>query len=160
LQLFARIYAYAPAKASQLLSALANEDIEIGVEVRQQARENGSIPDGSIIQRSFKILLESKVGTEPHIQQLLQHSEGFTTESQQILLLLTRPRYEGLEKEVQARLLAEGKIVVFRIITYEQIYAKFDDLFQEYEYVMRELVDDYQAYCREENLVDQSRYIM
>src|SRR5690606_16779618 len=89
LQLFARIYAYAPAKASQLLSALTNEDIEIGVEIRQQARENGSIPDGSIIQRSFKILLESKVGTEPHIGQLLQHAEGFKEESQQILLLLT-----------------------------------------------------------------------
>src|SRR5680860_1641323 len=134
LQLFARIYAYAPTKASQLLSALTNEDIEIGVEITQQARGEGSVPDGSIIQRSFKVLLESKAGTEPKIVQLLQHARGFGSEAQQVLLLLTRGRYEALEREVQARLVADGKTVVFRNITYEHIYAELDGLFQDYEY--------------------------
>lgn len=104
--------------------------------------KNGSIPDGSIIQRSFKILLESKVGTEPHLEQILQHAEGFNEESQQILLLLTRHKYDAFERDVQARLLADGKTIVFRIITYEQIYTEVDGLFQDYEYAMRELVED------------------
>lgn len=50
--------------------------------------------------------------------------------------------------------------MVFRNITYEQIYAEVNGLFQEFDYEMRELVDDYHAYCREENLVDQPRYIL
>lgn len=90
LQLFSRIYAYAPTRAPQLLSALTNEDIEIGIEITQQARERGSVPDGSTIQQSFKILTESKVVSEPDARQLLQHAEAFGQEAQQNLLLLTR----------------------------------------------------------------------
>lgn len=160
LQLITRIYAYAPAKASQLLSALVNEEIEIGIEITQQSKGKDSIPDGSIIQRSFKILIESKVGTDPQLGQLMAHAEGFKGEAQQVLLLLTRQRHDALEREVQAGLVEAGKPVVFRNITYEQIYKEVDELFQPYEYEMRELIEDYQAYCREENLVDQSQHIL
>ena len=61
LQLLARIYNYSALKASQLLSELTCESIEIGIGINQQERGKESVPDGSIIQKSFKILIESKV---------------------------------------------------------------------------------------------------
>ena len=38
LLLFARIYNYSPVQASKLLTDLADEPIEIGMEIRQQVR--------------------------------------------------------------------------------------------------------------------------
>lgn len=63
LQLFTRIYAYAPQKAAEFINRLIDADIpvEIGLEIRQQERADDSVPDGQIIQRSFKILIETKV---------------------------------------------------------------------------------------------------
>ena len=60
LHLLERIYSYSPEKASQLLTELTGEPIEIGVEITQQNRDQQAIPDGQIRQRSFKILIETK----------------------------------------------------------------------------------------------------
>jgi hypothetical protein len=61
LQLIARIYNYSNGQASKLLTDIIGEPVEIGIEVNQQERATDSVPDGSIIQRSFKVLIESKV---------------------------------------------------------------------------------------------------
>lgn len=93
LQLFARIYGNSPARLSQFLSALLDDqDIELGVEIRQQQKSPKSVPDGAITQRSFKLLLEAKVNALEDVNQLLCHAESFQGEEQQILLLLTKKR--------------------------------------------------------------------
>jgi hypothetical protein len=51
LQLLARIYANSTTQASQLLTELTGELIEIGIEINQQERAESSVPDGAIIQR-------------------------------------------------------------------------------------------------------------
>lgn len=55
LLLIARIYDASPAKASEFLSAVTGNPIEIGMEISQQNKNAPkSIPDGALIQRSFK----------------------------------------------------------------------------------------------------------
>lgn len=61
LQLLARIYDYSATAASRLLTDITGQAIDIGIEIAQQERVGNAIPDGAIIQRSFKILIESKV---------------------------------------------------------------------------------------------------
>ena len=65
LQLLGRIYSYSPLKASQFLTDPTGESIEIGIEINQQVRGGRAVPDGQVIQRSFKVLIEAKVDTPP-----------------------------------------------------------------------------------------------
>src|SRR6266508_6687463 len=102
LQLLARVYAYSTTQASQLLTELTGEPIEIGIEINQQERGQGSVPDGAIIQRSFKILIESKIDSPIDIDQLLRHTDSFSGEDQKVLLLLTREPIGTAEDDIKS----------------------------------------------------------
>jgi len=162
LQLIARIYEYSNAQASRLLSELTGEAVEIGFEINQQERANESVPDGAIIQRSFKILIESKVDSGIDEDQLLRHAKTFSNESQKILLLLSvQKMIPGHERELANQIsTANGTGIIFRNVTYEEICNSIRDLFREYEYEMKTLVEDYIEYCNDTGLFDQSRHLM
>lgn len=160
LQLFARIYSYSPSRASKFLTELTGESIEIGVEINQQEPGEGSVPDGVIIQRSFKVLLESKVDSAPDEEQLIRHLDSFSGESQKVLLLLTRTGLGVEEDAIRQRVVRNRPDVIFKNVTYEGIFNVASRLFQEYETEMRSLVDDYFEYCNDVGLFDQSRYLM
>jgi hypothetical protein len=161
LQLLARIYDYSPSQAAKLLTELTGHSIEIGIEITQQERGSASVPDGSIIQRSFKVLLEAKVDSGVDTEQLLNHADHFASESQRILLLLTKHPVGAKKKaEIAARILAEHPGVIFRSITYEDICKAISGLFEEYEQEICPLVNDYVEYCNDTDLFDQSPYLM
>lgn len=159
LQLIARIYEHSPNKASQFISELTGESIEIGIEINQQVRGNGSVPDGLILQRSFKILIESKVNSPVIEDQLLRHSDNFSDEEQKVLLLLTIGPISDEERIKQA-IANRHPDVVFKNITYETICKTIQPLFREFEYELRALADDYEEYCNETGLFDQSKHLM
>ena len=144
-----------------MLTDITNEAIEIGIEITQQERKQDSVPDGAIIQRSFKILIESKIDSPVNEDQLLRHAASFSGESQQILLLLTRQKIEeDHERQISD---AIGKLypsVEFRNVTYKAICLALGGLFADYENEMKSLAQDYIEYCNDANLFDQSRYLM
>lgn len=157
LQLLGRIYNYSPLKASQFLTELTGEPIEIGIEINQQERGRESAPDGQVIQRSFKLLIEAKVDTGPDTDQLIRHSKTFSGEYQKILLLLTKEPLEASKKdEIKGRVPG----IIFNSITYEDICKTAKELFKEHEEEMRDLVDDYVEYCNDTELFDQSKQLM
>lgn len=161
LQLIARIYDYSTSQASRLLSDLTGEQIEIGIDINQQEHGKSSVPDGAILQRSFKILIEAKVDAKVDVGQLISHSGSFTSESQKVLLLLTVQGI-GLEVEnnIRSQIREQVSNVIFKNITYEQICNSVRPLFKEHEYNMRSLVEDYIEYCNDAGLTDQSQYLM
>ena len=161
LQLFARIYSYSTTQASKLLTELTGEPIEIGVEINQQGRAQESVPDGAIVQRSFKILVESKVDSPVREDQLIRHAAGFANEAQKILLLLTREKLASeQERAISKKIAARHAGVIFKSVSYEDICNAVGALFRDYEFDMRALIDDYIEYCNDANLSDQSKYLM
>jgi len=160
LQLLARIYDYSRSLASQLLTELTGEAVDIGIEVNQQQRGQGSVPDGTILQKSFKILIESKKDSPVDETQLLRHSDNFGSEEQKILLLLTKSRIGADEARLREKILSRNPGVTFANATYEGICRAAKPLFREHEYEMSDLVADYEEYCNEEGLFDQSKYLM
>lgn len=160
LQLLARVYAYSTTQASQLLTELTGESIEIGIGINQQERGQGSVPDGAIIQRSFKVLIESKVDSATDTDQLLRHADSFSGEDQKVLLLLTREPIGEAGDDIKKQVSTRHPNVIFKNVTYEEICRAATSLFREYEYEMRALVDDYVEYCNDAGLFDQSRYLM
>lgn len=161
LQLLARIYDYSTSQASRLLSELTGQSIEIGIEITQQERGGISIPDGKVIQRSFKVLLESKVDSPLDTDQLIRHASSFAEESQKILLLLTREPLERRQQEdIASKIQQAHPGVIFRSITYEDICHAVTGLFQEYERDIRSIVDDYVEYCNDADLYNQAPNLM
>jgi len=161
LQLLARIYNYSPAQASKFLSDIVGHSVEIGIEIYQQERASESVPDGTIIQRSFKVLVESKVDSGVNEDQLLRHTKEFTGEAQKILLLLTVQKLDlSVERSIAAKITNEHPGVLFKNVTYESICSAVQGLFQPYENEMKSLVDDYVEYCNDTGLFDQSQYLM
>lgn len=161
LQLIARIYKYSPEQASKLLTELTEAEVEIGLEIRQQERAGNAIPDGTLIQRSFKILIEAKVDAQVDHNQLLRHCQTFTDEAQQVLLLLTKQRVDGnsLNKLV-AEITKLHPRVIFRNITYEDICKACEGLFERHEFEMLAIVEDFSEYCNDVGLFDRSKYLM
>lgn len=161
LQLIARIYNYSNSQASKLLTDIIGDPIEIGIEINQQERAIDSIPDGTIIQRSFKILIESKVSSGINEDQLLRHVKTFSNEAQKILLLLTVQKIEpDIEKRLTDTIAKEHSGVIFRNVTFEDICKSIRDLFRDYESEMQSLMEDYVEYCNEKDLFDQSHNLM
>ena len=160
LLLLARIYEYSPERASILLSDLTGEAIQIGIEVSQQQRARTSVPDGAIIQRSFKILIEAKVEAGSNLEQLKRHADAFDNESQKVLLLLTRQHEQQLAQEFASSLKTTRPEVIFKNLTYEEICKAVQSLFREHETGMLALVEDYIEYCNDANLFDQTKYLM
>ncbi len=161
LQLFSRINSYSTAQASKLLTEITGEPIEIGVEINQQKHERESVPDGAIIQRSFKILIESKVDSSIDPDQLEKHTAGFGNEKTKILLLLTKEKIDNQqEKAISKKVTAVDAGVIFKNVSYEEICTAIEGIFKDYEFEMRALVQDYIEYCNDEGLSDQSKHLM
>lgn len=161
LQLFARIYEYSATAASSLLSDITGEPIEIGIEVQQQKAGINSVPDGAILQRSFKILLESKVEAGFDIQQLMKHAQTFERESQKLLLLLTKQPLKKSDLENAKQQIGQvSQEIVFKNVTYEDICNSLKGRFKEHESTMAALVEDYIEYCNDTGLFDQSKFLM
>ncbi len=163
LQLLARIYDYSTVRASRLLTNITGEPIEIGIEINQQEKSQNSVPDGAIIQRSFKILIESKVDSPVDTAQLLRHASGFSNEAHQVLLLLTRQKIDKLqERQISKSIESKYASVIFRNVTFRDICdaIRNHNLFEAYESEMQALVEDYIEYCNDAELFDQSGYLM
>lgn len=162
LQLLERIYAHSPQKAAAFLNELIGEagEIDIGLGIQQQQRGPGSVPDGTIIQRSFKIVIETKVDSPVNVDQLVRHASNFAGEEQKILLLLTKHRLGVLEASICQDLAQAARDVIFASVTFEDVIAAAKGLFQPYEYEMSNLVGDYEEYCWDAGLVDRSRFVM
>ncbi|MDE2998528.1 MAG: hypothetical protein OXU79_05540 [Gemmatimonadota bacterium] len=161
LQLLARIYQDSASRASSFLTDITGEPVEIGIEISQQKPGPQSTPDGRIVQRSFEILIESKIDLEFDGKQLLHHAEGFQGESQQILLLLTKQHIDAKDKQrISETIGKKYPNVVFCNATFETICTALGELFADHENEMQALSDDYIDYCNDAGLVDQSRYLM
>ena len=160
LQLFGRIYDYSARAASRLLSELTGQAVYIGIEITQQNRSNTSVPDGIIIQSSFKIAIEAKVDAPINFDQLKRHAASFGTEALRILLLLTKAPLAKNEKAELVKIQEEFPGVIIQSITYENICDSIKHLFKPYEETIIELAEDYIEYCNDTGLFDQSRELM
>jgi hypothetical protein len=162
LQLLHRIYEYSIDKLNLFLCDLLElEEFGVGIEINQQQRGKGSVPDGIVLQRSFKLILESKVSSPVDVAQLVAHGEGFNDEKLKVLVLLTiHPIQKALHNEITERIGKKFPSVIFRSITYGKISEELKGRFEEFEDRIYSIVEDYRAYCRDEELISEAEYLM
>jgi hypothetical protein len=156
LLLLSRIADHSPTVASQLLSELTGEAISIGIETTQQRRGKGSVPDGEILQRSFKVVIEAKVDAAVDTTQLVRHVGSFTNESQKVLLLITKQPLGASDATIRTALHQIDRSVVFKSVTYETVCEEIKNLFKEHEASINAVIEDYIEYCNDMHLFNQA----
>ncbi len=155
--MFAQLYRDHPELLERLLEGLTDGvNIDIGIDMQQQTGAPSSVPDGSLQQSSFKVVIETKTSKELSVDQLRRHVEAFDGEEQRILLLLT-PESDDADVHTASSLIEEENgDIIFAAVTFSDIVGLLigdDGLISSHDQELYELVDDYQNFCSEENLL-------
>lgn len=145
-----------------LREVVSNEDVVVGAQLTEQEDSAGkTIADGVIRQRSFHIVLETKLFPSFNATQLTGHLSAFdsSTAELEVLLLLApqEPAHLSEAREVvQAYNRKRNKSVQLAQTTFAQIVDKCRDAIPEHERVMVEMLDDYEDFCDSESLLSKS----
>lgn len=164
LLLLTRLNEISREKFQAVLTELVKEEIEVGVSIIQQARREGegSVPDGLIRQRSFQIVIETKLGDEFPENQLLSHLSSFGNAEKNFLIALGKgmPSEQLLEKVRRAANDAGGKKIQVIGTNFAALIEIVESVIDEHEWEMRRLLEDYQQFCDDEGLLPNDEYLM
>ncbi|MBE7557042.1 MAG: hypothetical protein HS126_38880 [Anaerolineales bacterium] len=167
LLLFSRLYSYSPFRLQAFLNEILQDvSIDVGVSFKQQIKaQKDSIPDGLLIQQSFKVVVETKLYSNYDPDQLRRHLQAFSSEETQVLLLLnpSEPSPE-FKTEVKAFVRDFNKSkntnIVFVCTTFAQVIESYKGVLAEHDYEMIELLEDYRNFCTETGLLPRVKYTM
>lgn len=167
LLLLSRLYAHDPSYLEAFLNDLVEtqEPIEVGPTFTQQVSSGGGIPDGSIDQASFKLVVETKTQTGAKLDQLKQHLKAFSGEETKVLILLTPTEQDekfkdALREKVKEFNLKEenrGREVVEVCTTFDHVIRSFGGSLADHDHEMRALLEDYEDFCSCEGLLQRTR---
>ena len=157
--LLSRLYSYSPNKFFRFLqSEFFPDSFEPEIEFILQEKSENSIPDATITQGGFKIVVETKLSDWFYSDQLIRHLQAFTDEKCKVMITLApEPMAEDKLSKFQA-ILKEyntGKsIPVIHInTTFENLANAINKVIDDHDYEMQAVLDDYLDYCYNDNLI-------
>lgn len=159
LLLLSRLYQESSNKFKGFLNDLLDDnDLEAGIQFYQQQRGKGSIPDGSLSQVSFKVVIETKLHKHFSLQQLTEHLNSFQKEQHQVLLSLSPKQPDNslktqIEKAVNDFNHQKNTSIKYVPTTFQEIVSKFNNCLEAHDYELIEIIDDYEAYCIHDKLI-------
>jgi len=166
LLLFSRLYNESPFKFKLFLNELAEElYLDVGVNFSQQEKAINSVPDGFISQESFKIAIETKLTDEFLVTQLVNHLNSFENETTKILLALgprtiNSEQSKKVSREVKKFNTSNNTKVVFISTTFKKIVTVFKDVIENYDFELNNIIDDFEDFCINSNLIRKDEYRM
>jgi hypothetical protein len=138
---------------------ISPDDLVIGARLtEQESATSGRIADGVIRQRSFHIVLETKLHANFNVEQLQGHLAAFDSsqEGLQVLLLLGTGKPANLSaarQAVAAYNTQHKKSVHLAWITFADVVKTCRDVLPEHDFMMLEMLDDYENFCMEKGLI-------
>ena len=162
LLLFSRLYNNSTDKFKRLINAILEEsglELDTTVIFKQQEKGKGSIPDAVIEQESFKVVIETKLYGQQNIEQIEKHFNIYSHEDKQVFLWVNKePISEAYRQEIIESINAfntnKGTTITFSATTFRDICRCLKDIILEYDIQMKELIDDFEAFCSESGLID------
>lgn len=161
--MLSRLYNYNADKFFSMLNDLIlqqDESPELLFEL--QVSGDGSVPDAVISQKSFKIVVETKLYGQFDKMQLVNHLKQFGTEDIKVLLTLDpKPMKEKLMAEMAQEIKQyneEHHAQIFSPInhvnlTFEKLIAAMEDIVEERDVEMIPILEDFKDYCMQEKLI-------
>lgn len=158
--LISRLYMYSPNKFFQFLREQFFGDIEFEPEISIILQEKGekSIPDATIIQPSFKLVVETKLNDWFYEEQLIKHLGKFNNEEYKVLITLSSELMETKKKamidEAIENYNKKHKSCIIHInTTFELLAQGIQNVITEHDYEMQDVIDDYLDYCNHDGLI-------
>ena len=157
--LLSRLYQYSPDKFFRFLKAESDAFEPEGTFTLQEKNES-SVPDATITQESFKVVVETKRSDKFDLNQLVNHLAAFDDQKYKRLVTLAPiPMSESMKKLVEAEISKHKKAsgekfgIVHVNMTFKELADAVQDVLDDHDYDMQEVLDDYIDYCRHDNLI-------
>lgn len=160
--LFKRLHNNSTDKFNRFLnSILEDSGIELDIDIKFGQQEKGyqSVPDAYIQQDSFKIIIETKLYGQQDISQLKNHFTEFEDIQNQVFLWVNK---EPIADKYRKQIIKEiNKInnkrqnpIFFAATTFKEICEIFNEILNDYDFEMKEIVEDFEAFCNEAGIID------
>jgi hypothetical protein len=148
-----------------LKSEFFSDSFEPEIVFNLQEKSDRSIPDATITQESFKIVVETKLSDWFYSDQLERHLKSFKDEKYKVLITLAPElmdpgkinEFEKRMKQHNDELIAKQIYPIMHVnTTFERIIEAIGDVIDDRDYEMQEVLDDYRNYCYKDNLIASS----
>ena len=157
--LLSRLYSYSSDKFFRLLkSEFFSDSFEPEIVFTLQEKSVKSIPDATITQESFKIVVETKLSDWFYSEQLVRHLESFGDEKYKVMITLApEPMAENKMAEFTEKLKAYNATQKYPVVhintTFEGLANAIQEVIDDRDYEMQEVLDDYLNYCYNDGLI-------
>ena len=157
--LLSRLYSYSPAKFFRFLNSEYFKDrFEPELVFRLQEKSVDSIPDATITQEGFKIVVETKLTDWFYAEQLMRHLKSFGDEKNKVMITLASEpmadqKLAEFEKQLKAYNATQTHPVIHINTTFEALANAVQEVIDTRDYEMQDVVDDYLNYCYNDGLI-------
>ena len=156
------LYEDNPKNFEELLTTLIETDVNIfvGPKFSQQTKQQNSIPDLAIIQKSFSIFFETKTTDWFYKDQIERHINGFSSDSEtKILFLLSNFDTNNLEERFEEEIKkAKKSNVIVQPITFEDFVGSIEKVSKS-EYLLK-LLDEFKLYLDRNGHLPKWKYLL
>lgn len=157
--LLSRLYQYSSDKFFRFLkSEFFSDAFEPEIVFNLQEKSVESIPDATITQESFKIVVETKMSDWFYTDQLLRHLKSFGDEKYKVMItlapeLMNPEKKKEFEEHLQEYNATQTYPVMHVNTVFERIVDAIRDVIDDRDYEMQEVLDDYLNYCYNDKLI-------
>lgn len=147
--LLSRLYSYSPDKFFKFLnSEYLSEKFNPEIVFTLQEKSIDSVPDATITQDSFKIVVETKMLDWFYEKQLVRHLNSFKNETYKFMItlapeLMAKDKKENFEKILNVYNQKQITPVIHVNTTFETIANAIGEVLDERDYEIRAILDDY-----------------
>ena len=158
--LLSRLYSYSSDKFFQFLKEQYFSDIVFEPEISFILQDRGkeSVPDATISQPSFKLVIETKLTDWFYKEQLIKHLSKFQNEEYKVLITLSSELMVSKKKEEVDTAIARYNVehqshIIHVNTTFELLAQGVQDVITDRDFEMQDVLDDYLDYCRNDRLI-------
>lgn len=157
--LLSRLYSYSSDKFFRFLkSEFFSDSFEPEIVFNLQEKSIDSIPDATITQESFKIVVETKMSDWFYSDQLLRHLNSFSDEKYKVMItlapeLMNPEKKIDFEEHLKEYNATQTHPAIHVNTIFERIVDAIRDVIDDRDYEMQEVLDDYLNYCYKDKLI-------
>lgn len=157
--LLSRLYSYSSDKFFRFLkSEYFFDRFEPEIVFTLQEKSEESVPDATITQEGFKIVVETKMSDWFHSDQLLRHLKSFKEERNKVLItiapeLMAKDKKAKFEEQLREYNENHDYPVIHINTTFELLAEAVQGVIDDRDYEMQDVLDDYLNYCYNDSLI-------
>ena len=157
--LLSRLYSYSSNKFFRFLKSeyfAGSFEPELVFTLQEKSLE--SIPDATITQEGFKIVVETKLTDWFYSDQLMRHLKSFGDEKNKVMITLasepmSAEKLVDFEKQLKEYNESQTYPVIHINTTFEMMANAIRDVIADRDYEMQDVLDDYLNYCYKDGLI-------